>query len=62
MNKKILEEEVSKFTIGFDHRDRLEIHRLWDKIFDTQQWSEGQFTKEFESLWSDWRKEECDTD
>lgn len=47
-------EEISKFRIGFDQRDRKKIHEMWDEIFDTQQWSEGVFTKKFESLWSDW--------
>ncbi len=49
MENEEIVNEVSKFTIGFDHRDIPEIHERWDKIFDTQQWSEGQFTKEFES-------------
>ena len=54
MEKKYIEEVVSKFTIGFDHRDRAELIQMWNQIFDTQQWSEGRFTKEFESLWSNW--------
>ena len=54
MNENKIEMEASKFTIGFDHRDRKNIHKMWDEIFDTQQWSEGKFTKEFESLWSKW--------
>ena len=49
-----IEETVSQFTIGFDHRDKKEIHNMWDEIFRTQQWSEGKYTKEFESLWADW--------
>ena len=52
--KKEIDFEVSKFTIGFDHRDRETLHKMWDKIFDTQQWSEGKLTKEFEFLWSEW--------
>ena len=54
LEKKDIESEVSKFTIGFDHRDREEVHKRWDEIFDTQQWSEGKNTKEFESLWTRW--------
>ncbi len=54
MKQKEIEEQVGKFTIGFDHRDRTELHKMWDSIFDTQQWSEGKFTKEFESVWSEW--------
>ena len=54
MNSEKIIQAASQFTIGFDHRDREELHKMWDNIFDTQQWSEGKFTKEFESLWSDW--------
>ena len=53
-----IEEKVSQFTIGFDHRDKEELHQMWDKIFSTQQWSEGIYTKEFESLWSMWNGED----
>ena len=49
-----IEEKVSQFTIGFDHRDKEEVHSMWEDIFSTQQWSEGKFTKEFESLWNEW--------
>ena len=54
MNSNEIENKASSFTIGFDHRDRIEVHKMWDEIFDTQQWSEGRFTKEFETLWSGW--------
>ena len=54
MTTKKAEEIASQFTIGFDHRDRQELVGMWDSIFDSQQWSEGKFTKEFESLWFDW--------
>ena len=30
------------------------IHSNWEKIFDSQQWSEGKFTSEFEKLWEAW--------
>ena len=49
-----IEQKVSQFTIGFDHRDKAELHNMWDEIFTTQQWSEGKYTKEFESLWGNW--------
>ena len=48
--------DVGKFTIGFDHRDRAQIHNMWDEIFDSQQWSEGKYTKQFEETWSRWNK------
>ena len=54
MSVEQMYEKASKFTIGFDQRDKLKIHSMWDKIFETQQWSEGSFTKEFESLWAVW--------
>ena len=54
MEKEGINNKVGDFTIGFDHRDRDEVHTMWDSIFDSQQWSEGKFTKEFESLWSEW--------
>lgn len=53
-NKTEIISEISKFTIGFDNRDRKQIHEMWDNIFDTQQWAEGKYTEEFEALWSAW--------
>lgn len=41
-----------KFTIGFDKDDLPKLHANWDKIIETNQWSEGQFTKLFEEKWS----------
>ena len=35
----------SHFSIGFDHRDRARLHELWDEIFESNQWSEGQITR-----------------
>ena len=54
MNKEEIISKASQFTIGFDHRDRDEIINMWNSIFDTQQWSEGKYNKEFESLWENW--------
>ncbi len=51
-----IEEKASQFTIGFDHRDKKEVHNMWDDIFKTQQWSEGKYTKEFEMLWTKWNE------
>lgn len=56
MNQTNIKELVSKFTIGFDHRDKAEVHEMWDSIFETQQWSEGKYTSEFESLWKAWNE------
>ncbi|MBD3379130.1 MAG: aminotransferase class I/II-fold pyridoxal phosphate-dependent enzyme [Candidatus Omnitrophica bacterium] len=41
-----------KFTIGFDKDDAARIHQMWDNIFETNQWAEGKFTKEFEEKWA----------
>jgi dTDP-4-amino-4,6-dideoxygalactose transaminase len=46
-------QDASQFTIGFDHRDRDRVHKMWEEIFDSQRWSEGQFVQQFETLWAD---------
>ena len=46
--------ELARFAIGFDHRDRARLHALWERIFDSNQWSEGELTREFEAAWSGW--------
>jgi perosamine synthetase len=46
--------ELSRFTIGFDERDRARLHALWDEVIDSQQWSEGAMTRAFEAAWSAW--------
>ena len=45
---------MNRFAIGFDERDRVRVHALWDEIFDAQQWSEGGLTERFESAWGAW--------
>ena len=46
--------DIAKFAIGFDQRDRARVHALWERIFDSNQWSEGELTKEFEGAWAGW--------
>lgn len=46
--------DASRFAIGFDQRDRQRLYQMWDEIFDTNRWSEGQFVIRFESAWSKW--------
>ena len=46
--------DVSKFTIGFNHRDRERLHTLWDEIFNSQHWTEGKYTTQFEEIWAKW--------
>lgn len=48
--------EPMKFSIGFDKRDLPKLHRYWDKIIDTQKWTEGYFTETFEQKWSEWNE------
>jgi len=43
-----------KFTIGFEKEDTNKLHEYWNKIIETQQWSEGNFTKTFEEKWSEY--------
>ena len=46
--------DFSRFAIGFDHRDRARVHALWDEVFDSNQWSEGELTRRFEEAWGAW--------
>ena len=45
---------ISTFAIGFDHRDRERLHRLWDRILDSERWTEGPIVEEFEARWRTW--------
>lgn len=45
-----------QFAIGFDHRDRGKLHQMWDQIFDSNRWSEGPFTEQFEEAWEQWNR------
>ena len=49
-----LSTELARFAIGFDHRDRARLHALWERILDSERWSEGDVTAEFESAWAAW--------
>ena len=46
--------DIAKFSIGFDHRDRGRLHELWDSALNTEQWSDGPLTVQFEQAWSKW--------
>jgi dTDP-4-amino-4,6-dideoxygalactose transaminase len=48
------ETALARFAIGFDHRDRARLHALWERIFDSNQWSEGELVREFEAAWGRW--------
>ena len=45
---------LSQFAIGFDPRDRARLHELWDGVIDSQRWSEGPLTAQFEAAWAEW--------
>jgi perosamine synthetase len=47
-------EELGRFAIGFDDRDRDRVHALWDEVITSQQWSEGPLTDAFEAAWGSW--------
>ena len=46
--------DFAQFAIGFDQRDRARVHELWDGVFDSNRWSEGELTKQFEDAWGEW--------
>jgi len=46
--------DIDTFAIGFDHRDRVRLHALWDEALDAEAWSEGVLTKAFEVAWEAW--------
>ena len=45
--------DIGRFAIGFDPRDRARVHELWDEVFASQQWAEGEMTRRFEALWGE---------
>ena len=45
--------DISRFAIGFDPRDRARVHELWDEVFASNQWTEGELTRRFEALWGE---------
>jgi perosamine synthetase len=49
-----IQADFSSFGIGFDDRDRARLHELWDGVFDSNRWSEGELTARFEEAWSGW--------
>ena len=46
--------DAGTFAIGFDHRDRARLHELWDRVLDSEQWSEGAMVADFEAAWAAW--------
>jgi dTDP-4-amino-4,6-dideoxygalactose transaminase len=48
--------ELTQFAIGFDQRDRVRVHELWENVFDAERWSEGDLTRGFEQAWAAWNR------
>ncbi len=46
--------DVAAFAIGFDRRDRDRLHELWDRVIDSNRWTEGPLVDELEAAWADW--------
>jgi perosamine synthetase len=46
--------DLSTFSIGFDRRDRVRVHELWDDVIDSGRWAEGAMVERFETAWSEW--------
>jgi len=40
--------------IAFDPRDKQRVYRLWDEIFATGRWTDGEYTRLFEERWGAW--------
>lgn len=45
-----------KFTVAFDPRDHDLLLKMWSKILSSSNWSEGEYTKMFESEWATWNQ------
>jgi GDP-D-mannose dehydratase len=43
-----------RFTIGFEVEATKKLHRLWDEIIQSHQWTEGKFTRTFEEKWGEY--------
>src|SRR5436309_5517637 len=46
--------DSTSFAIGFDHRDRLRLHELWDQVLDSNRWTEGELVRRLEAAWEAW--------
>jgi perosamine synthetase len=47
-------QDLHRFAIGFDERDRPHFHALVDEVLDSGQWSHGAMNARFEEAWSAW--------
>lgn len=44
------------FAIGFDKRDLPKVHEAFDKIVESNKWTEGYYTELFENNWAKWNE------
>lgn len=44
--------QLGRFAIGFDERDRSRLHDLWDEVLSSQTWAEGVMIERFEAAWA----------
>lgn len=49
-----LEKSKMNFSIGFDKRDLPKIHEAFDKIVQSNKWTEGYYTELFENKWAEY--------
>src|SRR6201994_2748818 len=47
-------DDYARFAIGFDPRDRAQLHTLIDEVLDSGRWSEGEMVDRFEAAWEAW--------
>jgi perosamine synthetase len=52
MTQSLSESAIERFAIGFDRRDLPRLHALWDRAIESERWSEGSVTEEFEAAWT----------
>jgi dTDP-4-amino-4,6-dideoxygalactose transaminase len=52
MNSPSPTSQIQQFAIGFDRRDLPRLHALWDRAIESERWSEGALTEEFEGAWA----------
>src|SRR6478672_12442950 len=53
-NSSLTAVDATAFAIGFDHRDRLRLHELWDDVLDSNRWTEGELVRRLEAAWTAW--------
>jgi len=55
-NSSLTAVDATAFAIGFDHRDRVRLHELWDDVLDSNRWTEGELVRRLEAAWTAWNE------